>query len=135
MIKVCILALWTTIISNAQATDDFNSPESIEENEFIEMDTIQYDGDNIGMAVYYGTVDKIWASPDDLSVVQQLDILSYVLGSLENDRYYQTWFQFPDPTSPGLYESFTCTAKYNKYSESSNIYGVRTYQGMLDFSD
>ena len=141
--KICILALWVAILTNAQLLDVRNPrrslesrgrPDKIDRGPSTEVDTIVFDGRNIGMSVYYGTVDYIWHDRDSKSIVTQLDLLSILVGDLENDSYYQTYFQFPSATKPGQYESFTCTARYTRNLDHSLSYDVRNYEGALDFS-
>ena len=87
------------------------------------------------MSVYYGTVHHIWDSHDDLSIATQLDIGSFLLGDMKDNSYYQTYFQIPSSTQPGVYETFTCTAQYNKYLPVSAHVAIRNYEGSTDFSE
>ena len=46
----------------------------------------------------------------------------------------QTYLSFPDPDSPGMSQSFTCTAKYVADEVTASMYGVRNYYGSLLFA-
>ena len=90
-LKLTLLAALSESV-HAQLLDYFFSPNQIIENDFQEVDTIEFDGTNIGMSVYYGTIEHIYSSRGDYSSVTQLDIGSFLLGKLRDNSYYQTYF-------------------------------------------
>ena len=78
--------------ARSQLLAQFFNPDQIVEKDFQEVDAIDFNGSNIGMSVYYGTIDYSWASRGDYSSVTQLDIGSFLLGNLRDNSYYQTYF-------------------------------------------
>ena len=45
----------------------------------------------------------------------------------------QMYAQFPDPDRPGMFQSFTCSARYATYLSSSYVYNVFNYYGPMSF--
>ena len=54
---------------------------------------------------------------------------------MQNGGYYQSYFQIPSATKAGLYESYTCTSEFSKYSDTSDFYKVLNYEGTSLFSE
>ena len=104
------------------------------EHEFVEVETIPFAGDNVGMTVYVGATDFLFSDQMDTDLVVRLEFYDVLLGNLIEGSYYQTYYMLPSPTLPGSFESFTCTAKYNKANEKADDFGVLTYEGSETFA-
>ena len=92
--KICLLTLAITIVTNAQnlyRLGDGVQHDQVIEHDFVEVDPIVFSGYNTGLSVYFGTVNYIWDSTE-VSMVSKLEIFSVILGDLENNNYYQTYF-------------------------------------------
>jgi len=49
--------------------------------------------------------------------------------------YYQSYFQIPSASQAGMYDSYTCTSEFSNYSEISEFYKVKFYEGTSLFSE
>jgi len=116
--RICNLALSVAVASAqllffARDLDDEEVIREVIEHEFVEVETIPFTGDNVGMTVYVGATDFLFSDSRTTDLVVRLEFYDRLLGKLVEGSYYQTYYQFPSPTLPGWFESFTCTAKYN----------------------
>ena len=102
-------------------------------NDFVEVETIPYDDENVNMSVYVAATDYLFSDSTTTDVVVQLEFYDILLGHLVDGSYYQTYYQFESPVIPGMYESFTCTATYNSGRDYAEDFGVRTYEGAQTF--
>ena len=104
------------------------------EHDFMEIETIPFAGDNVGMTVYVGATDFVFSNSMEADLVVRLEFYDLLLGNLVEGSYYQTYYQFPSPLLPGSYESFTCTTKYNRGREIAEDFAVLTYEGPQTFA-
>lgn len=55
--------------------------------------------------------------------IEFLILTDFLVGmNMKEGGYYQTYFQFPSATEPGLYDSYTCTSEFSNYDELSPFY-------------
>ena len=89
----------------------------------------------VSMGVSIQMWDMVYPSNDgEANAVQLLVFFDYLTGLLDDGTYYQSYYQFPSPSIPGKYESFTCTSKFNTNVNPSEEFGVLTYEGTEEFN-
>lgn len=65
-----------------------NVPMSIVQHDFIEVETIGYNGYNIGMTIYIGATDFMFSDSTSTDVVVRFEFYDVLLGDLIDGSYY-----------------------------------------------
>ena len=86
------------------------------------------------MTVHIAATDFLFSEEAYQDLVVRLEFYDVLMGNLVDGSLYQTYYQFPNPTQPGVFESYTCTAQYRKERQQADQYAVFTYEGAQDFS-
>ena len=67
-------------------------------HDFIDVETIPFDGQNIGMKVHIAATDFLFSDDAYRDLVVRLEFYDVLLGHLVEGSLYQTYYQFPSPT-------------------------------------
>ena len=54
-------------------------------------------------------------------------------GMMDDGKYYQTYYQYPSKTEPGMYETYTCTTQFKIDQEYATTFAVNNYEGPTEF--
>ena len=69
------------------------------------------------MKVHIAATDFLFSDDAYRDLVVRLEFYDVLLGHLVDGSLYQTYYQFPSPSKPGNFESYTCTTKYSSSAE------------------
>ena len=85
-----------------------------------------YNKSELNFDVNYGVQEK-------KSVDHTMDFTVSGQYALNDLSVVQVYAQFPDPDRPGMFQSFTCSARYATYLSSSYVYNVFNFYGPMSF--